>query len=67
VRRGKDYDWDVYAFDNGEAAWDKVQIIVLMDIRDELKKLNALLRCENFVSIPRTLKGIRKKLPVVKP
>jgi hypothetical protein len=66
MRRGKDAAWNVYDSD-GSTSWDKVEIIVLMDIRDELKKLNALLHCENFISIPRTLKGIRNKLPVVKP
>lgn len=33
-----------------------------MDIRDELKELNAtlrVLRCRNFLHIPATLRGIR--------
>lgn len=32
---------------------------ILMDIRDELQKLNALLGCRNFIGIPATLRGIR--------
>jgi len=32
------------------------------EVRDELRKLNALLACRNFTSIPTTLRGIRKDL-----
>jgi hypothetical protein len=33
---------------------------LLMDIRDELQKLNALLSCRNFVAIPSTLERIAR-------
>lgn len=33
-----------------------------MDIRDELKQLNALLGCSNFTNIPRTLRGVHTEL-----
>jgi len=39
------------------------QLAVLMDIRDELQKLNTLLGCPNFVGIPRTLRTISRKIP----
>lgn len=39
------------------------QLAVLMDIRDELKKLNALLGCQNFIGIPTTLRSIRRAMP----
>lgn len=42
---------------------DHANLAVLMDIRDEFRRLNALLHCENFQRIPRTLKGIQRKLP----
>lgn len=42
-------------------------LAVLMDIRDELKDLNRILHCQNFLEIPHTLRGIRKKLPAPKP
>lgn len=31
-----------------------------MDIRDELKRMNGLLHCHNFLSIPHKLESIRK-------
>lgn len=40
-----------------------IQLALLMDIRDELKALNALFRCHNFLQIPNVLRGIRAKLP----
>lgn len=46
--------------------WDtaRIQAAVLMDIRDELQKLNALLHCHNFTGIPTTLRSIRRAMPV---
>ena len=35
-----------------------VFVALLMDIRDELQRLNALLHCENFTQIPKTLNRI---------
>lgn len=53
-RRKKDVQWTV-ADDQGSITWERVNIAVLMDIRDELKRLNGLLYCENFQAIPRIL------------
>ncbi len=53
-------EWSVPPDDTKCYGYDKVQVIVLMDIRRELQKLNALLACPNFTSIPRVLKGIRR-------
>lgn len=60
--RQKDKLWNVLSDDGkylrsmeGGAA----HIAVLMDIRDELKKLNCLLSCSNFTGIPHTLKRIQ--------
>lgn len=39
---------------------------LLLDIRDELQRLNALLHCQNFVGIPAELRAIRAKLPAKK-
>lgn len=39
--------------------WEQVNVAVLMDIRDELQKLNRLLHCSNFLEIPRILRTIR--------
>lgn len=38
--------------------WSHVPIAVLMDIRDELQKLNRLLHCGNCVAIPHKLDRI---------
>lgn len=40
--------------------WTNVQVALLMDIRDELQRLNRLLNCPNFLSIPTSLRAIRK-------
>lgn len=37
-----------------------IQIILLQEIRDELKTLNSLLGCANFTGIPQTLKRIER-------
>lgn len=59
-RRYRDRDWNV-ANDGGvirDSIKGGVMLAVMLDIRDELRKLNALLSCGNFTGIPRTLKQI---------
>lgn len=59
--RFKDTNWDFTATpDGGMQTWEQAQVAVLMDIRDELKRLNHLLNCPNFTSIPHKLESIRK-------
>ena len=41
-------------------SWEQVNTAVLMDLRDELKRLNALLSCPNFTRIPATLRTIQR-------
>lgn len=55
-------DWNLWNEDDKGNTWpsDKIQIIVLCEVRDELKKLNALLGCRNFVNIPRQLEPLAK-------
>ena len=61
-RRRKDANWLV-ANETGDV-WDTVRqgamLATMMDIRDELKKLNSLLHCSNFTAIPFTLSGIKR-------
>ena len=38
--------------------WGQVNAALLMDIRDELRKLNAVLACQNFQDIPRILRRV---------
>lgn len=37
---------------------DHAQLAVLMDLRDELKRLNALLHCPNFIGMPAILRQV---------
>lgn len=53
--------WSLPTNDSGRIeTWEAVQIAVLMDIRDELQRLNNVLHCPNFTSIPNTLGAIRR-------
>ena len=54
--------WNVAA-ENGDVhsgIRDGVMLAVIMDIRDELQRLNRLLSCPNFTAIPTTLRSIRR-------
>lgn len=44
-------------------SYQDIHTALLMDIRDELQKLNGLLHCHNFTGIPTTLKSIRRAMP----
>lgn len=58
--RRKDVSWNVTDTTGRTLGWDGAKVAVLMDIRDELKKLNNLLSCGNFVAIPHILREISK-------
>lgn len=59
-RRRKDANW-IVGDDTGKVqSWDEVQVAILMDIRDELKRLNAVLHCPNFLDIPRKLDKVER-------
>lgn len=59
-RRQKDAQWQLNLSATGTVTTADAQLAVLMDVRDELKLLNALLRCDNFLAIPRKLDDIRR-------
>lgn len=70
--RHKDVDWGMSRNLNGTLSYDQAQLAVLMDIRDEMKRLNQLLYCSHFQAIPYKLDRIsanthkpkrRKKTP----
>ena len=48
-------DWDHWCAEDTAFTRDRVTCILLQEVRDELKRLNALLHCQNFQGIPRTL------------
>lgn len=56
--RRKDVEWSITDAAGMVPTWERVGIAVLMDIRDELKRLNAAIYCQNFLAIPHTLKRI---------
>lgn len=58
--RHADVNWQLHMLANGNASWDVVHSALLMDLRDELKRLNALLHCGNFIGIPSTLTRIAR-------
>lgn len=58
--RRKDVTWDVTGGDGKVSSWEQAHAALLMDIRDELKKLNSLLHCHNFQAIPRKLDRISR-------
>ena len=56
-------NWDVRVWindDGNSASNDTLTLATLCVIRDELKKLNALLHCSNFVEIPSILRTIKR-------
>jgi len=60
ANRRKDANWILRENRDGTVVSDDARLAVLMDIRDELKTLNALLSCTNFVGIPTTLRTIAR-------
>lgn len=41
-------------------SYDAIHSALLMDIRDELRTLNRVFACPNFIRIPRVLDAIRR-------
>lgn len=59
-------EWDATNAKGGVDTWEQVNSILLMDIRAELRRLNALLHCSNFIGIPSQLAQLRKLEPIAK-
>ncbi len=57
--RWANVNWDVQT-PQGTVNWEGLHAAVLMDIRDELQKLNRLLSCQNFREVPEVLRGIKR-------
>lgn len=58
--RFKDSDWALPRSDSGHIdSWQLAQIAVLMDIRDELKQLNRVFGCRNFLELPQIVRQIK--------
>ncbi len=52
-------NWRIQRTPQNTVAKCDAQLAVLMDIRHELQRLNDLLHCPNFLSIPHKLDAIR--------
>lgn len=59
-RDARNIDWTVWVNDDGTWNDMKVQIALLNDIRQELKRLNDVLHCPNFLEIPSILRAVKK-------
>jgi hypothetical protein len=58
--RCKNVSWKLHTDSDNVLSWESVHAAILMDIRDELQDLNRLLRCPNFIAIPRKLDRISR-------
>lgn len=62
--RHKDLEWNLPEGTKERGctrhSWETINSALLMDIRDELKSLNALLHCTNFTGIPWELTRMRR-------
>jgi hypothetical protein len=59
--RNRSVEWGIYDLGNGIVNPEDARLAVLMDIRDELKSLNAIFKCKNFQDIPKILRSIQRK------
>jgi len=57
MARHKDLDWNLPEGTPGHS-YDSILAALLMDMRDELRALNATLRCQETQRIPRYLRRI---------
>ncbi len=60
VEAPADANWPAWKDDDGCYSSEQVQRCILLDIRRELQKLNAVLHCANFMAIPFKLDRIVK-------
>lgn len=62
MARHKDAQWNL----PDEPSWECVHAALLMDLRDELRRLNQLLSCPNFTRMPETLRAVRANTSSIK-
>ena len=60
----KNTDWNLTVDERPDGSVsltaDRIAVIVLQEVRDELQRLNSLLHCQNTLKIPRELSGLRR-------
>jgi hypothetical protein len=57
-----DSNWEFEQNEDGSMTTEQIRLLVLMDIRAELKKLNAALRPRTLQSMPKTTGRKKKEL-----
>ncbi len=65
--RKKNGNWKLNPNPDGTYPANDARLAVLMDVRDELRSLNGLLGCTNFINIPKKLDAIRRNTAPKKP
>jgi hypothetical protein len=60
--REKDTNWSIDRSSNGNYDMTSAHLAVLMDIRDELKSINSVLHCRNFLDLPFAIRKIDRRL-----
>jgi hypothetical protein len=66
----RNVSWAFWKYDDGSLNMETVNAIILLDIREELKTLNRVFACQNFLQVPKVLRDIRRnttKKPKKKP
>jgi hypothetical protein len=65
-RKQKDWNWSTDPDAFGKYSYEAAQLQVLMDVRDELKRLNNVLQCPNFIAVPSILRRVQEEVRQVK-
>lgn len=60
--RCKNEEWSLKPGESGNYSFDAAQLAVLMDLRDELHQLNALLQGHRFQRLPDDIRQIERRL-----
>jgi len=60
ARSRQNVEWEIPQREHDVPSVESATLCVLMDIREELRTLNALLGCYNFTQIPAVLRSIRR-------
>jgi len=60
--RIKDKNWELNILPSGRVSIDDASLAVLMDIRDRLISIDAVVNCHNALEIPRLLRAINRAI-----
>lgn len=60
---GRNVEWKIgKPPEGGQYSWDAIQTLLLLDIREELRRLRVVLECPNFTALPREITAIRRNV-----